>query len=204
MRTVLNVGCGHPDHSAGLPSYFKNEGWRELRLDIDPWNNPDVIGSMLDMSAVPDGSVAAVYSSHSIEHLYANEVAVALKEFLRVLSPDGFAIVSCPDLQAAAELIAKDKLLDVAYESPGGTVTPFDLVFGHRAYAVRDNPFQSHHSGFTLKILTTTLRQAGFGTVGGLRRLQRYDLSVIASKSNLQEHEMRELAESILSEPATQ
>jgi len=45
---------------------------------------------MLDMPAVADGSVDAIYSSHNIEHLYPDEIPVALKEFLRVLKPEGF------------------------------------------------------------------------------------------------------------------
>jgi len=39
-----------------------------------------------------------------------------LKEFQRVLAPDGLAFVTLPDLQSVAELIAQDKLEDTAYE----------------------------------------------------------------------------------------
>jgi ubiquinone/menaquinone biosynthesis C-methylase UbiE len=56
---------------------------------------------MTDMSAVADASVDAIFSSHNIEHLYPHEVPVALGEFLRVLKPDGFAIITWGTLQAA-------------------------------------------------------------------------------------------------------
>jgi len=62
----------------------QTQGWKEIRLDIDPANAPEISGTMLDMSAVAEGSVDAIYSSHNIEHLYPDEIPVALKEFLRV------------------------------------------------------------------------------------------------------------------------
>jgi len=62
---------------------------------------------MLDMSAVADESVDAIYSSHTIEHLYPNEIPLAMKELLRVVKPEGYAVITCPDLQAAAEMVFK-------------------------------------------------------------------------------------------------
>lgn len=102
-----------PDHSR-----FQHARLAGIRLDIDPTFNPDIVGSITDMSAVADNSMDALYSSHNIEHLYPHEVQIALKEFLRVLRPDGFAIVACPDLQSVAELVAQDKLTEPAYQSP--------------------------------------------------------------------------------------
>ena len=75
LKTVLNVGCGpqgRPHGFAGLA-----QGWTALRLDIDPAVEPDVVGTMTDMSAVATGSVDAVVSSHNIEHLYPHEVPLA-------------------------------------------------------------------------------------------------------------------------------
>jgi len=106
-KTLLNVGAGHPKSGATIPRAFQTPEWKELRLDIDPANEPDIIGTMLEMAAVAGESVDAIYSSHNIEHLYPNEVPTAIKEFLRVLKPDGFAVITCPDLQAAAQMIAE-------------------------------------------------------------------------------------------------
>lgn len=85
---------------------FQSAQWRELRFDIDPAVAPDILGIMTDMSALGDASVDAIFSSHNIEHLYPHEVPVALKEFIRVLKPDGFAVMTCPDLLSTAEMIA--------------------------------------------------------------------------------------------------
>src|SRR3954451_8011278 len=97
-RTVLHVGCGvklpHKLHQA-----FHTPEWRELRLDIDPNVQPDIVGSITDMRMVETASVDAVWSSHNLEHLYAHEVPVALAEFYRVLRPGGFLLITMPDLQ---------------------------------------------------------------------------------------------------------
>ena len=75
-------------------------------------------------NGIPSESVDPVYSSHNIEHLYPHEVPLALAEFLRVLKPDGFFVVTCPDLKSDCKLIAKDKLTDAAYTSPAGPTPP--------------------------------------------------------------------------------
>jgi SAM-dependent methyltransferase len=197
-KTLLNVGAGHPKSGAKIPRAFQTPDWKELRLDIDPANEPDILGTMLDMSAVADESVDAIYSSHNIEHLYPNEIPTALKEFLRVLKPDGFAVITCPDLQAAAQMIAEDKLMEVAYSSPAGPVTPFDIVYSHRNFTGRDKPFMAHHCGFTLKVLIGTLKSNGFPSVAGKRRPAAIDLWVVASKGPIADVVLRELAGKVL------
>jgi len=198
-KILLNVGAGHPKSGARIPDAFQSAEWKEVRLDIDPANEPDVIGTMLDMSAMPSESADAIYSSHTIEHLYPNEIPLAMKEFLRVLKPQGFAVITCPDLQAAAEMIAQDKLMEVAYTTGSGmVVTPFDIVYSHREYTGRDKPFMAHHCGFTLKVLNGTLRSNGFASVAGKRRARGLDLWVVAMKEQMDEDALRELATKVL------
>jgi SAM-dependent methyltransferase len=196
--TLLNVGAGHPRSGARIPAAFQTQEWKELRLDIDPANEPDVIGTLLDMSAVGDESVDAIYSSHTVEHLYPNEIPQAMKEFLRVLKPEGYAVIACPDLQAAAQMIAEDRLMDTAYTSPAGPVTPFDIVYSHRQFTGRDKPYMAHHCGFTLSVLIGTLQSNGFASVAGKRRPQAFDLWVVATKEQMEEGELRKLAERVL------
>ena len=104
-KTVLHVGAGHFLNGAKLPVNFLNDQWQEVRLDIDPANRPDIVGSMLNMEKVNDCSVDAVYSAHNIEHVFAHEVPIVLQEFLRVLKPEGYLIVTCPDLQTISQLV---------------------------------------------------------------------------------------------------
>ena len=198
-KILLNVGAGHPKSGARIPGAFQSSEWKEVRLDIDPANEPDVIGTMLDMSAVANESADALYSSHTIEHLYPNEIPQAMKEFLRVLKPQGYAVITCPDLQAAAEMIAQDMLMETAYTTGSGmVVTPFDIVYSHREYTGRDKPYMAHHCGFTLKVLNGTLRSNGFASVAGKRRARGLDLWVVATKQQMDEGALRELAEKVL------
>lgn len=197
-KIVLHVGAGHRNSGAKLPIVFQSQDWKEVRLDIDPVNEPDIIGSMLDMTAVMNESIDAVYSSHSIEHLYPNEIPQALSEFLRVLKPEGFAVITCPDLQAAAQMIVEDKLMATAYISPAGPVTPFDIVYSHRQFTGRDKPYMAHHCGFTLSVLIGTLKSNGFASVAGKRRIGAFDLWVVASKLLLDDMQLRELAGCVL------
>jgi protein O-GlcNAc transferase len=194
IRTVLHVGAGHPDNRATLPVGFQTPEWKELRLDIDPANEPDILGSMLDMGAVADASVDAIYSSHNIEHVYAHEVPIVLKEFLRVLKPSGFLVVTCPDLQTVAQLVADDKLTEAAYTSPAGPITPLDILYGYRPALAQGNHFMAHKCGFTLKVLLAALQAQGFQTIAGKRRTAAFDLWAVASKAALDDDEVRQLA----------
>jgi predicted SAM-dependent methyltransferase len=119
QKRLLHVGCGEAA-SEQLPSVFQDGTWREVRLDIEPAVKPDIIGSITDMSMVPSECFDAVYSSHNIEHLFPHEVQGAVREFARVLVPDGFALIICPDIQSVAAQIAEGNLHDALYESPAG------------------------------------------------------------------------------------
>ncbi len=195
MKSFLHVGCG-PKRKDRTTKGFNTPGWTEIRLDIDPSVSPDVIGTMTDMSAVATASVDAIYSSHNIEHLYPHEVPLALTEFLRVLKPDGFFVVTCPDLQSVCALIAEDKLTEAAYTSQAGTIAPIDILYGHRPAMAHGNLYMAHRCGFTQKVLSGTLQSCGFKSVATMARGRApfFDLFAVASKSERSEEQMRELA----------
>jgi SAM-dependent methyltransferase len=160
-KIVLHVGCG-PRDSDALHPRFRGPEWHELRLDIDASVKPDIIGSIVDMPAVPDESVDAVWSSHNLEHVYAHEAIAVLQEFQRVLRPGGEVLVTLPDLQKVAELIAAGKLEDPFYQGPSGPLMPLDVVYGKGEWIAQGNEFMAHRTGFTAKTLARKLRQAGF------------------------------------------
>ena len=197
-KTVLHVGPGHRNNGANLPTALQTPEWQEIRLDVDPANQPDIIGSMLDMAAVTDASVDAIYSSHNIEHVHAHEVPLVLKEFLRVLKSDGFLVVTCPDLQTVCALVAEDKLTDAAYQSPAGPITPLDILYGHGAALAAGHHYMAHKCGFTLKSLCQAMQTAGFPSSAGMRRLKGLDLWVVASKNAMDEAAIRALAAQML------
>lgn len=196
MPTFLHVGCGPKRKDQTTPG-FNTPEWRELRFDIDAAVQPDVIGTMTDMANVQTASVDAIYSSHNIEHLYPHEVPVALQEFLRVLKPEGFLVITCPDLLSVCALIAENKLTEPAYTAPAGPITPLDILYGYRPALQRGNLYMAHRCGFTQKVLDGTLRAAGFQTVASMARGRApfFDLFALASKSARSEAQMKALAQ---------
>jgi SAM-dependent methyltransferase len=161
LAQLLHVGCGTAS-PAKLHPTFHDGTWQEVRLDIDPAVNPDVVASITDMNVVEDASYDAVFSSHNLEHLYPHEVPLALREFRRVLKPDGFALITLPDLQSVAQQIAEGRLDDPAYVSPMGPVAPLDILYGFRPSLACGNLFMAHRTGFTGKTLGDALLAAGF------------------------------------------
>jgi len=179
-KTVLNVGCGYPLRQR-LHRQFHGPEWREIRLDLDPAVQPDIVCSITDMSPVTTGSVDAIWSSHNLEHLQRHEVPLALSEFIRALKPRGFLFLTLPDLRQVAQLVAEDRLEDQAYASPSGPITALDMIFGHTASLARGNAFMAHRTGFTARTLHRVLTEAGFVDVA-VRQGNSFDLWATAYK----------------------
>ena len=157
--TLLHVGAGFSPKTS-LPRMFDN--WNEVRVDIDPSTKPHIVASMTRMPSVDAGTIDAVWSSHSLEHLTAADVRVALSEWLRVLKTDGFAFVTLPDLMQAARLVANGKATEVLYVSPAGPVTAIDMIYGHGGAIAKGQTYMGHRTGFTSETLGQTLVDAGF------------------------------------------
>jgi hypothetical protein len=164
-KRVLSAGSG-PVSARQLHPAFRTDCWEEVRFDIDPQVEPDIVGSITDMSElIPSQSFDSVWSSHSLEHLYAHDVSRALGEFRRILRADGFALITTPDIETIASMILEHGLDHVAYTSPMGPITPHDMLFGHSASIQRGSTFMAHNTGFTCTSLGQHLLDAGFPVV---------------------------------------
>ena len=192
-KKFLHVGCGGNYKDRTTPA-FASEDWQEVRLDIDESVKPDIIASALDFSIIDSESFDAIYSSHNIEHVYAHEVPIMLREFLRVLNNDGFFVVTCPNLVPVARLIAEDKLTEPAYISPAGPISPLDILHGHGDSIKRGNEFMAHKTGFSPKSLNVALREAGFKSTAMVSRddqncmdIWAIAMKVVATKDKIME-----------------
>ena len=193
MKTFLHVSCG-PKRKERTTKALSS--WNELCFDIDESVKPDLVGTMIDMSSVSSASVNAVFSSHNIEHLYPHEVSLAFAEFLRVLSNDGFAVITCADLQSVCTLNADDKLTEPAYTSPVGPIAPLDILYGLRPSMTKGNLYVTHRCGFTKRVLSGTLQAAGFASLASMsRKAPNFDLWALASKNARSEAEMKQFAQ---------
>ncbi len=201
-QVLLHVGCGRKDKSRTTAG-FRASHWREIRLDIDPSVQPDVVGSMTDMSCLTDQSVDAIFSSHNIEHLYPHEAPLALAEFHRVLKEDGFLVLTCPDLMSVCRRVVDGKLTQPAYQSPAGPITPLDILFGHQRSLSRGNLYMAHRSGYTELSLREMLSATGFSAIATLTLPRKFELWCVAAKANLSQQDMTLLATSHLPTSAT-
>ncbi len=177
-KTVLHVGCGYPNPNK-LHRAFRGDEWQEIRLDIDADAKPDVIADMRDLSQIEANSIDALWSSHNVEHLYPHDVIPTLAGFRRILKPNGVALITLPDLQEVAKLIAEDKLDDPAYVSPAGPIAPLDILYGFRAAMAQGNLFMAHRTGFTAKTLAQSIVNAGFAMVTVQRDQSAFNLWAI-------------------------
>ena len=163
-KLVLHLGCG-ANKPEKLHAKFRNAKWFEVRCDINKAVNPHITADMQKLPMLPDGSVDAIWNSHSIEHLYAHQVVPALKEWYRVLKVGGELQLTLPDLQPVAAHIAHGRLEDALYTSPAGPITALDIVYGYGVDIANGNTFMAHRTGFTAETLAHKLRNAGFGDI---------------------------------------
>lgn len=113
----------------------------------------DHVGNAKDLARFADGTFAALYASHVLEHFdYIGELELVLKEWKRVLEPDGTLYVSVPDLDVLAGLfVMKDKL------SAEERFRIMRMMFGGHV-----SPFDYHQVGFNTEFLAAYLLRTGF------------------------------------------
>lgn len=193
MLKFLHAACGNND-KARTTREFDTDGWEEVRMDVSPEVKPDVVSSLLDMKSIANATFDAVFTAHSLERLYPHEVGAALTNILRVLKDDGYLIISCADIQSACALVAEDKLLEPAYQSPAGPVAPLDILYGFRPALAAGYERHACKCGFTSRALMGTLAQAGFGSMWSARNQETFTLVALACKQERSEDFLRELA----------
>jgi len=192
-KVLLHLGCG--DRTKEQTTHgFKNGDWVEIRFDGEASANPDIEGDSRTLDGVQDESVDAVFCSHHLQHHYANDIPLVLESVKRVLKPDGFVILVGVDLQAVARLVAEDKLTEAAYTTETGIITPLDLLYGHRGMMAKGDFTQVHRSGLTMNVLMATLKEVSFGSVVGYQRPETFEYWVVASKNEMPEANLKQLA----------
>lgn len=162
LKTVLIAGCGEEGQQ------WTDQGWRVVRLDIDPRANPDIVGSMTDLGDV--GPFDAVACNNALEHLYPHEVEKALREFMRVLNPGGVAVIQVPDLQ---DVQATEDVI------PEIGLSGLHLMYGDPA-RLEEFPYMAHHCGFVESTLRRVMESAGFSVI--TKRLPCHQLMGVGTK----------------------
>lgn len=123
----------------------------------------------------PDGSFDAIFSSHTLEHLYLSQTKSLLRECLRVLRPGGIARHVVPDLGAICDEYAGHNHIDWnrSDQVPACRADRMNLRLlmrepapGGRSFASRVNgflfDFHSHKWMFDGESLAYHMGEAGF------------------------------------------
>jgi hypothetical protein len=151
---LLNIGAG-PKEIPVLPWYH---GWDVVRLDIEPEAEPDLLMDAMDLDTLEPGQFDAIYASHLLEHIYLFHLKRFLDGAGNVLKRDGFAEFRVPNALRACKAAAEAGSLGAfCYNSPGGKITAWDMLYGYAPYQNRYGEPMAHHNAFDAQRLAATL-----------------------------------------------
>jgi SAM-dependent methyltransferase len=142
----LHLGCGR-DHRAG---------W--INVDTNPALGPDVVADVHDLVDFADGSVDVIEANHLFEHLTHHDARRALREWRRVLRPDGELFLELPDLEACLRILGR-------YTDDRGYDLGLIGIHGWPPMVEEEGVPQIHKWSWTRRALAAELASAGFGEV---------------------------------------
>ncbi len=137
MSIKLHLGCGN----IVIP------GW----INIDKYNKHADIKA--DIVSLQYQDVDEIYTSHTIEHLLPQEFEEALRNWYRILKPNGILIIRCPN-----SFVHIQRWLDATDEQRYAEPGVQNSVLGFRTRG----PGYFNHNLFTPGLLKRCLIEAGF------------------------------------------
>ena len=140
MTKKLDLGCGLRE------SWYEPDDKEWIRVDayID---DPEIVKAFADKLPYEDNSIDEVFSSHTLEHISKFKIVDTLKEWYRVLKPDGKLTLRVPDLEWCLRWWLNHQT----------TGWDMDLIFGNQS---REG--EEHKTGFSRDIMLDYLHEAGF------------------------------------------
>lgn len=136
----LHLGCG----KKYIPD-FKH-------VDLQSFDHIDCTTSVDNLSFAEDDSVELIYASHVLEHFGRHEYKEVLKEWFRVLSPNGVLRIAVPSFDAVVEYYTKKE-------------ANLHLLLGLLVGGQKVGQFDYHKMVFDKKLLTEALHEVGFSVV---------------------------------------
>lgn len=125
-----------------------------------------IIRNMFDLKGIPNNSVSAIYSSHTLEHSSIGDgtLTATLREWRRVLRPNGILFVALPDLETIFRMYL-DKSMDLQDK----------WMATMMIYGAQSDEYDFHMVGFDEEILTSFLQQEGFCKVERVGSYRLFD-----------------------------
>jgi len=139
----VHLGCG-TNYIEGM-----------LNCDSNLFRRVDLWLDLRHPLPFPDASVAVLYTSHTLEHLFPEDALRLLREVHRVLRPDGVARIAVPDLDHAFKIARGD----------ANSNWPRNFA-DHAAQAVNYLFCDGQHKyAYNYALLASFVAEAGFGNV---------------------------------------
>lgn len=155
----LNLGCGF-DIRAGY-----------VNVDANDEHHPDLVSDVANLSALADGVASEALAQDVLEHLPRAKASTALREWNRVLQPEGQLVVRVPSIVHLLRLLEDKRHQDLATQQ-----RLIQCMYGTQGY---DGDF--HLNGFTEVTLRHDLNGAGFAVLN-LRIIDDWMFEVRAKK----------------------
>jgi len=134
-----NLGCG----------YDIRENY--LNIDLHERHGPDLVADITKLDVLPNDWFDEIVAQDVLEHVERHKVAVALKEWARILAPNGVIQVRVPSL----ELIFK--MLSQPQNRPANEAAKII----HLLYGTQEYTGDYHLAGFTAAVLEQHLNDVG-------------------------------------------
>lgn len=147
----LNLGCGNK----------KFDGY--LNVDIREEVHPDLVCDVSRMGGIKDNSVDEILADDVLEHFAVKEVSNVLKEWHRVLKPNGQLYFKTPDLERYSKAVLEGNI-------PVKDIITF--LFGGQDY-----PENFHKCIFTKETIKEILNSCGF-VVDQIQDAKQYALNM--------------------------
>lgn len=142
--THLNLGSG--DHY--IPGY--------TNVDIRTDCRADLVADVTDLHMIATDSVTEILASDILEHFPESRTDAILAEWARVLEPCGVLKLRVPNMIALAHAL---NAANRDHEDVHATLLIRNVYGGHRWGP--DGAWDTHHTGFTPRLLEQRLDKAG-------------------------------------------
>ena len=152
--------------------WLARAGSRLLGTDVGHWPSGVRYRDVRRGLGYPDGSVAVVYASHMLEHLYRDEALRFLEDVHRALMPDGVCRIVVPDVEQIVHwyLAHQREPLETRRESSSDVLMGLMLLRPKRVsngsgplrFARRLADLHEHKWMYDREGLVALFREAGF------------------------------------------
>jgi predicted SAM-dependent methyltransferase len=140
----LHLGCWH----RYIPGF--------IHVDLCDMEHIDYKSSIDNMPMFKDNSASIIYSSHSFEYFDRNEAVSVLREWYRILKPNGVLRIAVPDFES----------LNKIYLETGKIENILGPLYGHMKIMTNEGERSIHHkTAYTFESLSQILLENNFSEI---------------------------------------